>query len=1268
MPERIDFDSGILNFLNLTMRWITALHLTQFAAQRRCEELLPEIIRKLIIASCEDFPKLDLPVGDSVSKPGWDGSCVVSKVGLMVPKGKSLWEMGRNKSYTKKFREDFDKRDRETKSQVKRSSTFIFVTPWKWSRPEKTSFLDKVKSESMWKDVLIYDADNLELWLERCPAVAIWLAQELELFTGEVISAGAYWKDFITLKNHLFDADLILSGRDQQQAQVKTFFEGEPSLIELQASSKAEGAIFAIASMLKAKVSGLESFFSRAVIIENKRALKQVLSLHKGLYVIFFDAESEVDFSGPVNGNHVVSIVNFLFRLNDSGISLPIPKLNAFAQGLEKLGYTHQDTYVLAEKCGRSVIVLRRMLTDRAGRTSWSLAPSVIELLPLFFVQRLDDEFIGDREIIGKLFPGGYEQYKVIMKRWSLLEDRPVSQTLNHWQIVSAYDLLFVLGKYITEEDLGVFASVLKEVTQEINPALELERKQRFAAALYDKKSKYSSRLQKGMMETLALVAVKGKEAGIHTSFELSNWADQMVADLLKSPELEHWQTIESRIDLLAETSPSAFLSAVESMVKHYPDRVTELFNDSDFDFFSPIYFTRILYALESIAWDSRYLGRVSLLLAELCKLDKGKITANRAFASLKAVFLWWMPQTYASIDQRKQVLKMLMTKKPELALRLLKHLSPHVSNVGHYSRKPIWRLRDEFEQRIKNGVYLEGLDFTCSALIEIAGKDSLHWKTVLKLADDYNGEMRTRILDAGLSVDFDGEGKDELRRSLKELIRIHSESTRGTAWNLNKADLQKLRLIYDGLISNDVERYGWYFDVEALENRRTTKMSYDEIAELSRKKRKDAMQLMLASSDLAVVLVMASGAKYPYYVGVALAGTEGVNEDLIFVHLNQGGNLESVFKGYVMESHQQFGLSWVTERIAMYQQVYPVDVLVHFYLSIEASAELWLHLDRGIPEMKDLYWTKVNQKYHPWFHRDHHESFVTRLVQYGRFATAVNSIYDIGRVSPQLLIEVMQGYMSKANTEHEVKIHSGSYIFGKIMKRLIDCGTDKQVLAGLQWQYFQALDQERNPELVAVLYDELNNNPAQFAQLVYFKWKPDEGDFEEDFAKEGKESVMDRGQNANEVLERWQRLPGMNEDGSCDFVVLKNYFSHALICCEEKNRRKRGMYELGERLGRGEFVTSKWPHPQVCEIIDFYDNEELSKGFYMGYSNRGGVRVTSGGYNKQYAAKKIAYLREAAERLELSFPVTAKVVNEIADSKVAWDAYEAKRAAQDDD
>lgn len=1246
------------------MRWITALHLNHLASQRRCEELLPEIIRKLIVASCEDFPKLDLPVGDSVSKPGWDGTCKVSRAGLMVPKGQSFWEFGRSTNYFSKFKEDFEKRETQTKAEVKKRTIFIFVTPRKWSRPEKTSYLETIRVNSSWKDILIYDADNLELWLEQCPAVAIWLARELGLFTQEVISASTYWKDFTRLKEHTFDAELILSKREHQKSLVTKFFSDQPYFKELQASSKAEGAAFVIASMISSKKADQDLFWSRSVVVEDKKALKQLLTLHKGLYVIFLDAESGADFSGEVNGNHVISIVSYLFSIGESGISLPLPKIGEFAEQLSKLGFDHQGAYKLAEQCGKSITVLRRMLTDRAGRTSWSLMPSVTELLPLFFVQKLDDEFIGDREVIAKLFPGGYEPYKAIMKRWSLLEDRPISQIINHWQVVSSYDLLFVLGKYITEEDLALFAVVVKEVALEIDPALELERKQRFAAELYDKRSRYSPRLKKGMLETLALIAVNGKAAGIHVALNLSYWADQLVGEILAKPELEHWQTIENRIDLLSEASPATFLTAVEGMVRNYPDRITELFDDSEFDLFGPLYFTHILYSLEAIAWDPRMTVRVALLLADLCKLDQGSRTANRAFASLKAIFLWWMPQTYAGAESRQKILTMLSAKRPAVAFRLLENLSPRVSETGHHSRKPIWRLRDEFELPVNRAVYDEGLDFTCTLLISMAANNAHRWETVIRLADNYVGELRSRILDAAVSVDFASEGRDKLRTSVKEMIYLHANSVgKKTAWNLSKLDQEKLATIYERLISNDVERYAWYFDVEMLEKRRSTRLSYEKIMAFSKAKRKDAMELMLASCGIDAVLQMANSAKHPFYIGVALAGLGGSYEGQIFAHIAEGGKLEKVFRGYVMESHQLFGLEWVMEKVSKYGRSYPQESLVNFYLAIEATPALWELLDQGEPDINNLYWSKINTNYHPWFHKDHHEAFVGYLKKYGRFATIINSIHGVGDVSDKLIIEVMDGYVSKYNSEPDVQIHSGSYIFGKMMERLVNNNVDNQTLVRLQWQYFQVIDEK--PKLVEALFQDLCNNPENFAQLVYFKWKPDEGDFEPEFDQVGRDSVMNRGLNADEVLGHWRILPGMDTQGNCDFQVLNNYFSQALELCVKRNRRKRGMFELGAVLGRGKFTGDPWQCVGVCDLIDNYDDEEFCRGFAIGYNNRNGVRVTSGGYNKFSAKLRIAQLREAAEHLSLTHPVTAKVINKMADSKEHWDTFQAKRAEQ---
>ncbi|UKJ06129.1 hypothetical protein [Solitalea lacus] len=119
------------------MRWITATHLSLLAEERRCEELLPRIIQKLIISSSKEFPILDLPIGDSIFKPGWDGYCKVSEASLLLPKNESFWEFGRNKDYISKFKSDFENRNSTTTSQIKKDSTFVFVTPRRWSKTNK---------------------------------------------------------------------------------------------------------------------------------------------------------------------------------------------------------------------------------------------------------------------------------------------------------------------------------------------------------------------------------------------------------------------------------------------------------------------------------------------------------------------------------------------------------------------------------------------------------------------------------------------------------------------------------------------------------------------------------------------------------------------------------------------------------------------------------------------------------------------------------------------------------------------------------------------------------------------------------------------------------------------------------------------------------------------------------------------------------------------------------------------------------------------------
>src|SRR5262249_36884607 len=104
-------------------------------------------------------------------------------------------------------------------------------------------------------------------------------------------------------------------------------------------------------------------------------------------------------------------------------------------------------------------------------------------------------------------------------------------------------------------------------------------------------------------------------------------------------------------------------------------------------------YLSSLLWALEALAWEPQYLGHVSGILARLDRIDPPNSKwANRPRNSLRHIFLLWMPQTYASLDERLVVLDRLRNEQPDVAWRLMLDILPKGHDVGHYSAQPRWR------------------------------------------------------------------------------------------------------------------------------------------------------------------------------------------------------------------------------------------------------------------------------------------------------------------------------------------------------------------------------------------------------------------------------------------------------------------------------------------------------------------------------------------------------------------------------------------------
>ena len=144
--------------------------------KHKFEDLLPELIRKLIKDTSSTITYNRFPSGDATSTPGVDGIVKNSTECEFIPVGDSFWEIGT--SGLAKINKDYDKRTEEFSEEIRLNTTFILIIPKYWSF--ETSLVDwQNQRKSQWKDVLVYDAEILNNWMEEHPNISLWFLKEL---------------------------------------------------------------------------------------------------------------------------------------------------------------------------------------------------------------------------------------------------------------------------------------------------------------------------------------------------------------------------------------------------------------------------------------------------------------------------------------------------------------------------------------------------------------------------------------------------------------------------------------------------------------------------------------------------------------------------------------------------------------------------------------------------------------------------------------------------------------------------------------------------------------------------------------------------------------------------------------------------------------------------------------------------------------------------------------------------------------------------------
>ncbi|MFT3895627.1 MAG: hypothetical protein QM730_28735 [Anaerolineales bacterium] len=303
----------------------------------------------------------------------------------------------------------------------------------------------------------------------------------------------------------------------------------------------------------------------------------------------------------------------------------------------------------------------------------------------------------------------------------------PLTLRNGRWRVAQRQALWDTLCNRIFDNNLDEFKNCAIEVLTERNPEFDLPMQDRFAASMYGKTSKHSIELRKGMAETLAILGNRPHSLTNCSLNKAEFIAISSVRKILDDADWVLWGSLNDLLPLLAEAAPNEFLDAVEHALQKSPSPFDQLFPRESAGISGRNYITRLLWALETLAWEDEFLVRTTVILGELTTHDTHETNwANRPSNSLQTIFLPWFPQTKASLDKRKVAIQTLIKEVPDAAWQLLLKLLPNQIQSTSGSHKPIWRdtISDDWGKNIPQKDYWDQILFYADQAVSMASKN----------------------------------------------------------------------------------------------------------------------------------------------------------------------------------------------------------------------------------------------------------------------------------------------------------------------------------------------------------------------------------------------------------------------------------------------------------------------------------------------------------------------------------------------------------------
>jgi hypothetical protein len=710
------------------------------------------------------------------------------------------------------------------------------------------------------------------------------------------------------------------------------------------------------------------------------------------------------------------------------------------------------------------------------------------------------------------------------------------------------------------------------------------------------------------------------------------------------------WASLSDVLPLLAEASPRTFLEAVEAALKDPPaSPLKAVFDASGGVMFGRNYHCGLLWALEVLAWNPDYLNRVCVCLARLTTYTLPQNMGNNPAATLRSIFLPWLPQTLANIDGRRTAVEKVIEENPEVGWNLLLAILPESHQTGNYNQKPVWRdwietswtegvTRSEMNRQIQNYAELA---------VQCATTDFGKLTELISRWDHLPREIFQNVLEF-LSSSAVAERSEEERftlwQNLTDEVQKHRRYS-SADWAMPEEEVKRLddvasairpsrpSILHQRLFNN----YGDVF---------YTTDNYEEEEKKLAERREEAVTEVITQDGMPQILEMAKSVKFPAELGGTLGrvGNADLDAYLLPDYLDNAEQpLLDLTRGYVWARYFKATFEWV---LHLDISSWTLQQQIAFFAALPFHAVVWRLASKQLGSASEEYWSRI------WPNvfqaKDDLLEAVTCALDNKRpdiAVSGINALLHLKRTVPnELCVRALREFAGNENAVLRTNMHHELVETIKHLQESPD--VDSEEMVWIEFQFLRLLDRFSRGAPI-YLERKLATDPNFFHEAITICFRSER---ENDQPKEIDEKDSKMVQHIFRLLHDWKTPPGTTNRDTIDETALVEWIQEVKRLCVESGHWAIAQQTIGHTFafppaGLEGMITN----PATAKVLDTSEFDDMRTGFRLAlFNERGTYGFTHGNEELQIAQKYSDY---AAKYDAAKFTLIAATLRSLAES-----------------